>query len=55
MRRLAIRFSLYTIASVQGQGGWEDDESVESAAQRETVEEAGVRGVLEVRTMQLWK
>ncbi|KAG2454533.1 hypothetical protein HYH02_000380 [Chlamydomonas schloesseri] len=28
-------------------GGWEDDESVESAAQRETVEEAGVRGVLE--------
>ncbi|KXZ48532.1 hypothetical protein GPECTOR_27g703 [Gonium pectorale] len=28
-------------------GGWEDDESVESAAQRETLEEAGVRGVLE--------
>ncbi len=33
------------------QGGWEDDESVESAAQRETVEEAGVRGVLEVSPM----
>jgi 8-oxo-dGTP pyrophosphatase MutT (NUDIX family) len=30
-------------------GGWEDDESAEAAAQRETVEEAGVRGVLEVR------
>lgn len=30
------------------QGGWEDDESVESAAKRETVEEAGVRGKLEV-------
>lgn len=30
------------------QGGWEDDETVESASKRETVEEAGVRGVLEV-------
>jgi diphosphoinositol-polyphosphate diphosphatase len=28
-------------------GGWEIDESVELAAQRETVEEAGLRGVLE--------
>lgn len=28
-------------------GGWETDESVESAALRETVEEAGLRGVLE--------
>ncbi|MEW5311665.1 MAG: hypothetical protein WDW38_003360 [Sanguina aurantia] len=25
-------------------GGWEDDETVEVAAQRETMEEAGVRG-----------
>jgi diphosphoinositol-polyphosphate diphosphatase len=32
------------------QGGWEIDESVEVAARRETVEEAGVRGHLEVRT-----
>lgn len=31
------------------QGGWETDEDVESAAARETVEEAGVRGRLEVR------
>ena len=30
------------------QGGWETDEDVESAAARETVEEAGVRGRLEV-------
>jgi 8-oxo-dGTP pyrophosphatase MutT (NUDIX family) len=29
-------------------GGWEDDERVEAAAQRETIEEAGVRGVIEV-------
>ncbi|CAL5229228.1 g12512 [Coccomyxa viridis] len=29
-------------------GGWETDEDVESAAARETVEEAGVRGKLEV-------
>lgn len=28
-------------------GGWEDDESVEAAAKRETVEEAGVRGTIE--------
>lgn len=28
-------------------GGWEVDETVEAAARRETVEEAGVRGVLE--------
>ena len=30
-------------------GGWEEDESAREAAARETVEEAGVRGVLEVR------
>jgi len=30
-------------------GGWEDDETVEAAAKRETVEEAGVRGTIEVR------
>ena len=34
--------------SVVYQGGWEDDETVEAAAMRETVEEAGVRGTLEV-------
>lgn len=30
------------------QGGWEDDETMDDAARRETVEEAGVRGDLEV-------
>jgi hypothetical protein len=35
------------------QGGWEDDEPVEAAAERETVEEAGVRGLLEVRNTRL--
>jgi 8-oxo-dGTP pyrophosphatase MutT (NUDIX family) len=31
------------------QGGWDDDETVEGAALRETVEEAGVRGQIQVR------
>ncbi|GIL64304.1 hypothetical protein Vafri_18288 [Volvox africanus] len=46
-----VQVCMITTASGNGlvfpKGGWEDDESVESAAQRETVEEAGVRGVLE--------
>ena len=32
-------------------GGWEQDEDVKAAAARETVEEAGVRGELEVRQL----
>jgi 8-oxo-dGTP pyrophosphatase MutT (NUDIX family) len=36
---------------IASQGGWEDDESLELAAKRETVEEAGVRGKLEVRQL----
>ena len=32
-------------------GGWEQDEDVQAAAARETVEEAGVRGELEVRQL----
>jgi 8-oxo-dGTP pyrophosphatase MutT (NUDIX family) len=31
------------------QGGWENDETVEQAAAREAVEEAGVRGDIVVR------
>lgn len=31
------------------QGGWENDETVEEAAVREAIEEAGVRGELMVR------
>lgn len=37
----------FTTAALQG--GWENDETLEAAAMRETVEEAGVRGRLEVR------
>ena len=62
MNRIAQKYllSLYMLADGDGrrgmnknlgtvQGGWETDEDVESAAARETVEEAGVRGRLEVR------
>jgi 8-oxo-dGTP pyrophosphatase MutT (NUDIX family) len=38
--------------AVRVQGGWEDDETLEAAARRETVEEAGVRGSIEVRQEQ---
>jgi len=34
-------------------GGWENDETVEEAAVREAIEEAGVRGDLMVRNMNL--
>lgn len=30
------------------QGGWENDETVEEAAEREALEEAGVRGEIKV-------
>lgn len=35
------------------QGGWELDESVEEAASRESLEEAGVRGNVEVSVLSL--
>lgn len=31
---------------IKNQGGWESDESKKEAALRETVEEAGVRGII---------
>lgn len=34
-------------------GGWENDETVEEAAVREAIEEAGVRGDLMVRNVNL--
>lgn len=37
-----------TILIMLTQGGWEKDESIEDAAMRETVEEAGVIGDVEV-------
>jgi 8-oxo-dGTP pyrophosphatase MutT (NUDIX family) len=33
------------------QGGWENDETVEEAAAREAIEEAGVRGDIVVRCL----
>lgn len=39
---------MHTSMHMCPQGGWEADETVEAAALRETVEEAGVRGTLEV-------
>lgn len=33
---------------IKKQGGWESDESVEEAASRESLEEAGVLGKVEV-------
>ena len=39
---------LTLISSFDCQGGWENDETVEQAACREALEEAGVRGILGV-------
>jgi 8-oxo-dGTP pyrophosphatase MutT (NUDIX family) len=48
----AVRVLLINASRGEGlvfpKGGWETDETVEAAARRETVEEAGVRGNLEV-------
>lgn len=46
LRTYAVRLHSLRFAALQG--GWEDDETVDCAARRETVEEAGVRGVLQV-------
>lgn len=37
-------------ADVSCQGGWEDDEDVYEAASREAMEEAGVKGIIDVNT-----
>lgn len=36
-------------------GGWEDDETVEEAARREALEEAGVRGIIKGDSLGDWK
>ena len=40
----------YDCVAFSFQGGWENDETVEEAAVREAIEEAGVRGDLMVST-----
>ena len=50
--RVPTHLQLFFMASlglpVSCQGGWELDESLKAAAKRETVEESGVRGKVEV-------
>lgn len=36
-------------------GGWEDDETVEEAACREALEEAGVKGILNEKSLGVWE
>lgn len=43
IRLLCLQISLFLY-----QGGWEKDETIEVAARRETIEEAGVCGDIEV-------
>lgn len=50
-RYLSNEKETHSTLSLLLQGGWEDDESVEEAACREALEEAGVRGVLNVRSL----
>jgi hypothetical protein len=38
-------------SSLVDQGGWEDDEDVHEAACREALEEAGVKGAIDVRKL----
>lgn len=42
-------FDLFSCLFMHMQGGWETDESKTEAAARETEEEAGVLGIVEVR------
>lgn len=37
-----------SMTSLECQGGWENDETIDEAARREALEEAGVRGILSV-------
>jgi 8-oxo-dGTP pyrophosphatase MutT (NUDIX family) len=45
----SYNIGLFALCIVLLQGGWENDETVEEAAAREAIEEAGVRGDLVVR------
>jgi hypothetical protein len=46
---MIVSICLIYICNLLMQGGWENDETVEEAAAREAIEEAGVRGDLVVR------
>ncbi|KAJ6712902.1 NUDIX HYDROLASE 12 MITOCHONDRIAL [Salix purpurea] len=46
--------SLILISSIDYQGGWEDDETLEEAACREAMEEAGVKGIIGENTLGVW-
>lgn len=43
----------YILHICKTQGGWENDETVEEAARREAMEEAGVKGDLLVRNLNI--
>ena len=45
---ITCNFTIFTKRPLSLQGGWEMDEDMKDAALRETFEEAGVRGVVEV-------
>lgn len=42
------------ISSFDYQGGWENDETLDEAACREAIEEAGVKGILDVGLFSLF-
>lgn len=46
---MIVLFSDYCDFALPSKGGWENDETVEQAAVREAIEEAGVRGDLMVK------
>ncbi|KAI4375427.1 hypothetical protein MLD38_013293 [Melastoma candidum] len=60
-RRTAKRVEVLMVTSpnrddlVFPKGGWEDDETVEEAACREALEEAGVRGMLSEKSIGTWE
>ena len=45
---LRSKFLVYSNKKIANQGGWENDETMGQAACREALEEAGVRGILDV-------
>jgi 8-oxo-dGTP pyrophosphatase MutT (NUDIX family) len=48
---LGLHVEIFVMFVFLLQGGWENDETVEEAAAREAIEEAGVRGDIVVRCL----